>query len=66
MANQSSAKTNRLYEQLVERFARWAETCSDISAVIISRAHDPYLNWCLSVLSTHIKYVGCLNEISLC
>jgi len=35
MANQSRAKRNRLYEQLVERFARWAETCSDTSAVII-------------------------------
>jgi len=35
MANQSRAKTNRLYEQLVERFVRWAEICSDISAVII-------------------------------
>jgi len=35
MANQSGTKTDRLYEQLVERIARWAETRSDISAVII-------------------------------
>ena len=49
MANQSGTKTNKLYEQLVERFARWAETCSDISAAIVvgsrARVDHPADEW---------------------
>jgi len=49
MANRSGTKTNRLYEQLVERFARWAKTCSDISAVVIvgsrARVDHPADEW---------------------
>jgi len=37
---ENNANIDRLYEQLVERFVRWAETCSDIraAAIIGSRA----------------------------
>jgi aminoglycoside 6-adenylyltransferase len=49
MANQIGTKTNRLYEQLLERFVKLAETRSDISAVIIvgsrARRDHPADEW---------------------
>lgn len=49
VVDQARARANGLYEQLVERFARWTETCSDISAVIIvgsrARADHPADEW---------------------
>jgi aminoglycoside 6-adenylyltransferase len=47
MKNKSN--TDRLYEQLVERFVRWAETCSDIRAAVIigsrARVDHPADEW---------------------
>ena len=47
MKNKSNI--DRLYEQLVERFVRWAETCSDIRAAVIvgsrARVDHPADEW---------------------
>lgn len=49
MTNKNSEKTAELYEKLVGKFAKWAETCSDISAVIIvgsrARSDHPADEW---------------------
>jgi aminoglycoside 6-adenylyltransferase len=46
---ENKSKTDRLYEQLVERFVRWAETCSDIRAAVIvgsrARVDHPADEW---------------------
>jgi aminoglycoside 6-adenylyltransferase len=47
MKNKSNI--DRLYEQLIERFVRWAETCSDIRAAVIvgsrARVDHPADEW---------------------
>jgi len=49
LTDKNSEKTAELYEQLVEKFAKWAETCSDISAAIIvgsrARSDHPADEW---------------------
>jgi aminoglycoside 6-adenylyltransferase len=45
----NKSSTDRLYEQLVERFVKWAETCSDIRAAVIvgsrARVDHPSDEW---------------------
>lgn len=45
----NKSNIHRLYEQLVERFVRWAETCSDIRAAVIvgsrARVDHPADEW---------------------
>jgi len=45
----NKSNIGRLYEQLVERFVRWAETCSDIRAAVIigsrARVDHPADEW---------------------
>jgi aminoglycoside 6-adenylyltransferase len=45
----NKSKVDKLYEQLVERFVRWAETCSDIRAAVIvgsrARVDHPADEW---------------------
>lgn len=45
----NKSKTDKLYEQLIERFVRWAETCSDIRGAVIigsrARVDHPTDEW---------------------